>query len=295
MSAGKAALLAHLKTGLTTVCRAWAVTRRDGLVLGFTDHDQALVFDGITFRADGGMTARALEQGNGLAVDNSEALGVLSHDAIRAEDIRAGRYDGAEVVIWQVNWADLAARRAVFRGTLGEITEAGGAFEAELRGLAEALGQPQGRVYQKGCAAVLGDAACRVDLEAAGYSVEAEVVAAEDGRILRFAPLEGFDLRWFERGRAVVLDGAASGLVGVVKADRWLEDAREIELWQGLRADVAVGDRVRLEAGCDKRAETCRLKFHNFLNFQGFPHIPGEDWLMAYPAQGGVLDGGSRS
>ncbi len=295
MSGDAEALLAHLETGLTTVCRAWRVTRRDGVVLGFTDHDRDLQIEDVVFRAGGGMTARALEQGNGLAVDNTEALGVLSHAAIRAEDIRAGRYDGAEVVIWEVNWADPTARRAVFRGHLGEITEQGAGFEAELRGLAESLGQPQGRVYQKGCSAVLGDAACRVDLTAPGYAIEADLVAVDDARILRFAPMPGFDLRWFERGRAEVLSGAAQGLVGVIKADRWLDDAREIELWQGLRADLAPGDRVRLEAGCDKRAETCRLKFHNLLNFQGFPHMPGEDWLMAYPAQGGVHDGGRRS
>nr|WP_317616364.1 DUF2163 domain-containing protein [Paracoccus mutanolyticus] len=27
-----------------TIARAWAVTRRDGLVLGFTDHDRMLAF-----------------------------------------------------------------------------------------------------------------------------------------------------------------------------------------------------------------------------------------------------------
>ena len=31
-----------------TIARAWAVTRRDGLVLGFTDHDRMLAFGGIT-------------------------------------------------------------------------------------------------------------------------------------------------------------------------------------------------------------------------------------------------------
>ena len=46
-----AALEAHLAEGLTTVCRCWAVTRRDGVTYGFTDHDMDLVFDGITFRA----------------------------------------------------------------------------------------------------------------------------------------------------------------------------------------------------------------------------------------------------
>ena len=39
--------------------------------------------------------------------------------------------------------------------------------------------------------------------------------------------------------------------------------------------------------------ETCRLKFNNFMNFRGFPHVPGEDWLMAYPGEGQPLDGGS--
>jgi hypothetical protein len=33
------------------LCRCWSLTRRDGLVLGFTDHDRALAFDGIGFAA----------------------------------------------------------------------------------------------------------------------------------------------------------------------------------------------------------------------------------------------------
>jgi uncharacterized phage protein (TIGR02218 family) len=66
-----------------------------------------------------------------------------------------------------------------------------------------------------------------------------------------------------------------------------------VELWEALGAPLAAGDMVRIEAGCDKRAETCQLKFDNFLNFRGFPHIPGEDWLMAYPTSGQVHDGGS--
>jgi len=48
-----------------------------------------------------------------------------------------------------------------------------------------------------------------------------------------------------------------------------------------------------LEAGCDKQAATCRNKFGNFLNFRGFPHIPGEDWLSAYPKADQANTGGS--
>ena len=144
------ALAAHLASGTTTTCHAWAITRGDGTVLGFTDHDRDLTFDGMTFRAGTGLSAMTLQQGTGLAVDNSEAIGALSDAAIREADIDAGRFDGAAVSAWVVNWADVAARQVIFRGTIGEIRRAGGAFSAELRGLAEALNQPMGRVYQPG-------------------------------------------------------------------------------------------------------------------------------------------------
>ena len=288
-------LAAHLRSGATTVARVWALERADGVVMGFTDHDRDLAFDGVTFRADSGLSARALAQSTGLAVDNTEAAGALSDAALREEDILAGRYDGAALRIWEVNWADVAQRRMIFRGTLGEITRADGAFRAELRGLAEALGQPQGRVYQGVCAAVLGDAACGVDLSQPGMSSERPAEAVEGSRVFRFEEFAGFEERWFEKGRLRVLSGAAQGLYGVIKNDRMNGAGRRIELWEPIPADVAPGDMLRIEAGCDKRAATCRLKFGNFVNFRGFPHIPGEDWLMAVPRSDGVNDGGSWS
>jgi uncharacterized phage protein (TIGR02218 family) len=279
------ALGAHLATGLTTVCRCWSLTRRDGLALGFTDHDCDLAFDGLVFAADAGMTAGALQQSTGLAIDNTEAIGALSSAAISEADLAAGRFDGAEVKGWLVNWADTAARTLVFRGVLGDVRRSAGAFHAELRGLAEALNQPHARAYTATCSAILGDRACGVDLSAAGYSVEVPVGTVTGNKVLGFSDFGGFDDRWFERGRVVVVSGAAKGLVGVVKNDRLTADRRVVELWEELRATLAAGDVVRLEAGCDKRSDTCRLKFANFINFRGFPDIPGDDWLMAVPAR----------
>lgn len=286
-------LAAHLAGGLTTLCRCWAVTRRDGIEQGFTDHDMDLTFEAVQFRADTGLSAKALQQTTGLAVDNTEALGALSDASVSEADIQAGRYDGAEVRAWLVNWADVSQRMLQFRGTFGEIQRSGGAFQVELRGLTEALNQPQGRVYQRPCPAVLGDKDCGFDLSAAGYFAEVAVEIVEDGRVFRFSEMAGFDLRWFERGRLSVLSGAAKGLVGMVKNDRLSDAGREIELWEVLRAPIEAGDLVRIEAGCDKRAESCRLKFQNFANFRGFPDIPGEDWLMSYPSQTSGNSGGS--
>ena len=289
------AMKAHLAGGATTLARCFAVTRKDGLVLGFTDHDRDLGFDGMVFRADSGLTAKAIQQATGLSVDNSEAFGALRSAAITEADILAGRYDGAEVRAWLVNWADPAVRVLQFRGTLGEIVRSGGAFTAELRGLSEALNQPVGLIYHARCSAVLGDGRCGFDLSQPGYAEERPVEVVEEGRVFRFAAMPGFEDRWFEKGRLVVLDGVAKGLVGSIKNDRVRGVGREVELWQGLGAVPAQGDMVRIEAGCDRRAETCRLKFNNFLNFRGFPHIPGEDWVMSYPVSSARNDGGSRS
>jgi uncharacterized phage protein (TIGR02218 family) len=286
-------LFSHLETGLTTVARAWALTRVDGLVLGFTDHDQDLTFAGITFRADTGLAARAIVQGQGLSVDNSEAFGVLSDAAISDAYIDAGRFDGAEVRMWLVNWAKPGERSLRFRGTLGEIRRGDGAFHAELRGLTEALNQPQGRVYHRQCSAILGDGACGFDLDSPGYTATRTVQTVAANQTFTFTQFADFADRWFERGILRVTSGAGAGLAGLIKSDQLAGNQRTLTLWQPLRAVLAPGDGLRIEPGCDKRAETCRLKFDNILNFRGFPFIPGDDWLAAVPRGDGTETGGS--
>jgi uncharacterized phage protein (TIGR02218 family) len=268
--------------------------RADGTTYGFTDHDRSLFFADVQFKPETGLSASALMQTTGLSVDNSEAVGALSDAAITEADIAAGRFDGAEIEAWLVQWDAPENRVLQVRGSLGEITRANGAFTAELRGLAERLNIPTGRVYQRICDAVLCDTSCRVDLAAPGHVAEVKVSEVEDARVFRFEGMEDFAPRWFERGRLEVLGGAASGLFGAIKIDRPETAVRHVELWDRLRADIQPGDPVRLTAGCDKRMETCRLKFGNLLNFRGFPDIPGEDWMIAHPSRLSARDGGSR-
>jgi uncharacterized phage protein (TIGR02218 family) len=289
------ALYRHLESGATTVCRAWTVRRTDGTLLGFTDHDRDLVVDGIACRADTGLTAKALQQTTGLSVDNTEAVGALSDSSIREADLLAGRFDAADVRSYLVNWAEPGTWIEQFRGSFGEIVRAGGAFRAELRGLTEALNRPQGFAYQPVCSAVLGDSRCRFQTDTAGYFAEQAVEAVEDCRFFDFTGFSGFEDRWFEHGRFEVLTGEAAGLVGVVKNDRLTADGRQIELWQSIGAAILPGDRFRVVAGCNKSAATCRNKFANMLQFRGFPHIPGEDWLASYPVSDRPNRGGARN
>jgi uncharacterized phage protein (TIGR02218 family) len=49
---------------------------------------------------------------------------------------------------------------------------------------------------------------------------------------------------------------------------------------------LVAGDAFTVTAGCDKRFATCRDRFANAANFRGFPHIPGNDFLVSYPVIG---------
>ena len=283
----------HLKQGVTTVARTWAITRADGLTLGFTDHDLPLTFDGITFEAEAGLTARAIAQTTGLAVDNTEAMGALIDDRISEADINAGLYDGAQVRSWLVNWDNVDDRKLLFQGTVGEIRRKDHMFEAELRGLSEQLNRPLGRVYQKPCGAVLGDAACRVNTNAAAFHAIRPIVDIRGRQQFIFENMDDFAADWFTRGRLRVTSGAGSSLLGWIKSDTIEGNQRRMELWQPLRADIRPGDTAKIEVGCDKRATTCREKFNNIINFQGFPFLPGNDWLSSVPRKDGVNNGTS--
>ena len=85
------------------------------------------------------------------------------------------------------------------------------------------------------------------------------------------------------------LDGQMAALERVVgrtygrTCDAVLGDGR-----CGLGAAAIAGRR------CDKRWTTCVGRFGNGVNFQGFPDIPGDDFIAARPVDGGRHDGGSR-
>ncbi|MBA3325178.1 MAG: DUF2163 domain-containing protein [Rhodobacteraceae bacterium] len=287
-------LQARLDSGATTMCRCWRVRRRDGAEFGFTDHDGDVAFDATTFKASTGMDARAIQSTTGLAVDNSQAVGALSDAGVNEEDVRSGRFDRAKVEHWLVDWSRPDLRVLMFVGHFGEIRRADGAFEIELRGLTEALNAAVGRTLKRSCDRRLGDEKCRFDLDAPGFASEAEVIAATSGVRIEAAGLNGFAPGWFAAGSLTWLTGANAGELASVKVDSPGNAGRRIDLWQAPGAQVGAGDRFRIFAGCDKQAGTCGGKFNNFLNFRGFPDIPGDDWVAAYPKNGEVHDGSSR-
>ncbi|MCC7272512.1 MAG: DUF2163 domain-containing protein [Alphaproteobacteria bacterium] len=288
------ALQTKLDSGVTTLARCWVLARRDGVVQGFTDHDRDLTVDGVTCRADAGLSASEATQQFGLAVGGAELAGALAAETLNEADLAAGRYDAAGVTLHLVDWSEPALHVLLAAGVLGEVRRAGSAFTAELRGLSHRLAETRGRLYTPACAADLGDARCGVDLGLAVYRGEGVVVSASGGASLVATGLEDFTEGWFAAGRLAWQDGANAGVAVEVKSHRIVAGSVRLELWQAMPEAIAAGDAFVVTAGCDKRFATCRDRFANGVNFRGFPHMPGNDFVISYPRPGEPgNDGGS--
>jgi uncharacterized phage protein (TIGR02218 family) len=280
------ALQAKLDSGVTTLARCWKLSRRDGVVMGFTDHDSDLVLSGVTFRAGTGFTSSEAASRFGLAVDGAEISGALADEQLTDADLAAGRYDAAEVETWLVDWSDPSLKVLTARARLGEVRREGQAFTAELRGLADLLSQESGRLYTAKCGADLGDIRCKVDLTDPALRGAGAVSVVEGTSIFVASGLDGFADALFSLGRLTWTSGANSGLAIEIKEHRLVAGHARLTLWQAMPEGIATGDNFTVTAGCDKRFATCRARFANTDNFRGFPRIPGNDFLLASPTQG---------
>jgi uncharacterized phage protein (TIGR02218 family) len=291
-----AGLQDHLDSGATTLCWCWRVTRNDGVAFGFTDHDRNLVFDGTSFEASTGFTGTEIAGAVGLNVDTLDVESALKSDRLNEADLVAGLFDNALIEIYRVNWSDPEQRVLMRYGNLGEVSRSRHHFKAEVRGLAHELQQPKGRIVQFGCDAALGDARCKVDLDDGSFTSNAGVVADVTGspRLFVATGLEAYASNWLTRGLITWLTGANAGRKSEVRTHGKEGSLARIELWQRTAEPISEGDTFRIVAGCDKQFSTCKAKFDNVANFRGFPHVPGNDFMLSVASRSGKNDGKSR-
>lgn len=288
-----ASLKSHLAGPATTLTHCWKITRADGVVLGFTDHDRSLMADDTLFVPQDSGDLTAIDQSADLSVDNASLDAVLSSDKISADDLRSGRFDGARIDIYRVNWQDPTQFLLLKTGTFGDVVRSRDGFRVEIRGLTHALDRPVGRVYQYQCDARLGDERCGVDLNDPAYWREGVIDVGSSRQSLRLPGISGAPEGFFTHGVARFLSGELAGLTRSIRAHRAAPQT-VIDLWTPLPEVPPAGAALRVTAGCDRLPETCRTKFQNYLNFRGFPHMPGNDFVTLYPLRGENHDGGRR-
>ena len=261
---------------LETVATFWRVLRRDGIALGFTTHDRDLWFAGLLHRAAPGMVPSAIRRTADLEPDSAEVDGVLSHDAISAAELAAGRYDGASVVIGLVDWQSLESRE-IYHGRLGTVSAEAGRFNAELLSRKADLALDRMPRTSPTCRAAFCGPGC--GLSAARFTHDAVVTAVDPDACevavtsaAAGAGLAGGTLRWLDGPRAGLGCGVAQAAGGRLTVDDWIDPA------------TPAGTRVELREGCDHTLATCAARFGNAANFQGEPFLPGNDLVARYPA-----------
>ncbi|MFC1456282.1 DUF2163 domain-containing protein [Microvirga arabica] len=286
-------LSAHMAEGATTLCHCWRLIRRDGTAFGFTDHDHDITFNGTAYAARSGLEAAEATAELGFAVGGGEVAGALVSAGLTEHDIAPGLCDDASVETWLVNWSNVAERVLLDIGAIGEIRRADGSFVAEVRGLMHRFDEERGRLFRATCSADLGDAQCRVNLTASAYS-DTGTVTRTDGALTIAASGIGFADGWCNAGRLTWVTGDNAGISVEIKVHRAINGTDEFDLWQRAPQAIKIGDTFRVTAGCDKTHAMCRRKFDNVVNFRGFPHMPGNDFIIRMPQQGEPgLDGGS--
>ena len=253
----------------------WRVLRRDGVTLGFTGHDRDLWFDGVLHRAAPGMLPSAVRRSADLTPDSVDVEGALSHDAISATDLAAGRFDGARVQLGVVDW-ESGESALLYRGEIGAVTEEGASFSAELLSAKAGLEADPVPRTSATCRAPFCGPGCT--LSAARFTHELRVATVDlEANAVSFAggpPASRFrdgSLRWVGGPQA----GQANAVVEVSGTLLVLERA--------LDPASAAGDLARVREGCDHTIATCAGRFGNAANFQGEPFLPGNDLIARYP------------
>jgi uncharacterized phage protein (TIGR02218 family) len=262
---------------VTSVAYGWRLERSDGVTIGFTSHDQDVVFDGLLLRASPGMRPTSIVETLGLDDDGLDIDGALSSDAIRADDLLAGRWDGAHLEIFLFDWsAPDAGRQLLASGELGAISFSGEAFEVEFLGLKQAFNRAVVPQTSPSCRATFCDAACGLNRQR--FRRLARLASAQGNRLL-FDSQVVAPANAFAYGVLRFLDGPSCG----ASVDILASDADGVTLLHWPNTPFVPGSLVELIEGCDKQMSTCATRFANAVNFRGEPYLPGNDLLTRYP------------
>lgn len=272
-------LQAHLAGECTTLATCWKLTRKDGTVMGFTDHDQDFTYSDVLYIATSGFTPSSISTNANMAVDTQDIEGMLSSDSINEADILAGLYDSAEIEIFMVNYTDLTQGDIKLKkGWLGEVSLKNNQFIAEVRGLTQKLTQTIGELYSPSCRATLGDSRCKVDLSSHQFTTTITTSPNKQRLICSSLTQESGD---FTGGTILFTSGANSGLGMEIKEHAYIiGTGADINLVLPLPYDIQPSDSVTVTRGCDKTLGTCKGKFDNIVNFRGEPHVPGLDKMF---------------
>lgn len=272
-------LTARLNVEATSLCRLWRVTRQDGTVLRWTDAVRPVTImiapdvAPQVYRSDLSFTCSAIFTSHSFANMQSVTLTfIMSDDGFAEKDIRSRRYDGATSEVYVCDYAfPEHGVITMFTGTWGTITlgdQKAATVEVQPSSSAvNGIGIGQEK-YSMTCRASLGDARCKVDLDAL---MEPFTVVSASGGSFVTAELNQANGHW-TLGFVKWTVGQNTGKTTSVQSN----DGTTLSVF--LMAPpffpIEAGDEGEIFPGCDKQRRTCVDKYNNVLNMRAEPDVP---------------------
>lgn len=267
-----------------TLCYCFRLTRRDGVVLGFTDHDVSFAIDGVTYESQPGLSATAVEVSTGEKPDTQDVQGaidpgssVVSSDSITREDLLGGLYSDARIDVVMVDWSSPPATFTEDDGVIwfktmvmGSLEEDGISFKVEMLDLLSYLNIAFGKTTSQTCRAQFGDDDCTKPL--APFTVAGTVSEVVDDNSIISSALGKAD-GYFDGGKISFTTGnmqTQSLQVAGQRGDRLVFVTPSPLV-------LNVGDAFSIVKGCDKSISQCSYLYDNIANFCGEPYLPGQD------------------
>lgn len=275
----------HIAGETYTLARLWTLTAGDGTILRFTDHDRDLVKGANTYSSDLGFTPSSLLVAIGSGIQGLNIDLVISAAGVTLADLVGGRWRKAQCIIERVNWA-LPDDGFMFEfgGEVTSITfdEDIGRCSFEVQGLAGRQRNIQVEFHSVMCRADLGDARCKVDINA--LKATFTVAVAPTRSTWTTAELNQADQFW-KLGVLRFLTGANAGIAMEVKAS--LQTNLSVLTMMPMPFAVAPGDTGEIWPGCGKSFLTdCVGRYNNAVNFRGEPFIPDPTQAVPEATQG---------
>jgi uncharacterized phage protein (TIGR02218 family) len=284
-----------------TLCALIDILRTDGVQLAFTTHDEQFLLSGtndpfedvsgltypITYQPLDSVSASAIRQELGSGIDNLDVIGILSSDAITETDLRAGRYDSAQIRVLLANYEEPAASAGdttrsimlILRGITGQVTLVDGHYTVEIRSQMQKFTQQIGRVFSPLCdVKEFGDARCGFDRTTVQFSFT--LVSIDSTLQFHMSGTHDTATAYYSSGRMIATSGANDGLAREIKSHTVDGSDAVIILQRAFPFDFDLADTITLEGGCDRTIGVCHNSFSNAVNFRGFPQMPGNDQLM---------------
>jgi uncharacterized phage protein (TIGR02218 family) len=307
-----AGLLSAIQSGATSLCNLIRITDAIGGTLALTDHIQDLSVSSVTYLARPGMKVSLMKTSGNMEIDNYEIEGYFVAGVVTMADLLKGRFTGARVRRYIVNYDDLTdGVLQIGDGNVSRVEVADNAFRVQVLGKMWRLSQPVGRTVTKRCdVETLGDARCQFNLDTtttggtAPYKQNLTVSGVTNA--ITF-DVTGYNLsaggsEFFRNGRVTWVTGDNAGYTQQVASQSVGFGELTLTLRTQPGADIDIGDTLIGIAGCDRTPTDCQFKFRNsaqpngnLVNYRGFPGLIGTDIYLTAAKIKAIDDAGGRT